>query len=638
MRYLDAADLVSFEIHRPFTGLLFLMMRPILLSSPIRWQVFNLLNRVILGIASWWFFSNIWPQHRSRVAWVSVLFVLYPGYGHQFISVNSSRHILAFSLLIFSLAITALSIQKSHRIWAYSVASVILSSASMLMSDYFFMLELIRPIIILYLRSSKQRSPGLFVWSMKLWTPNLLSFFLIFYWRFFLIDQLYYTINDPVFTSNITVNEVLNFLGKISKDLQTVSITAWVDILKIPSIEEIGSRSVILYWMIIVFVLICSLIYFHYLWQLYQENKYGYKKQFVRGLQTIFFGLFVMVLGGIPSWAVDLPIQIDDAFQNRLTLSMSLGASLCAGGFLQLIKPRFIRNFLLSILLALSSGHHFRTAVRFRWDFERQKSFFWQLTWRVPNIEKDTVILSHDFPFTFESDNSITPIVNWLYTPTEISDKMDFMVYDINTRLGGRIPELKEGHSINHVYRQFGNGRKLTFKGSTSQALVIYHDYPSCLRVIQPAYDGYMRGLSPFVSHALDLSKPQLISPGTVGIDPTLEEIYGPEPEANWCYYYQKADLARQQGDWDQVYKAGKDAFNLDYTPHNASEYIIYIEAFGRMKEYSQAISYSRIVIERYPALYRMVCSTWQRIETETSPVGDDREDIMDLREYLNCP
>jgi tetratricopeptide (TPR) repeat protein len=147
-----------------------------------------------------------------------------------------------------------------------------------------------------------------------------------------------------------------------------------------------------------------------------------------------------------------------------------------------------------------------------------------------------------------------------------------------------------------------------------------------------------MRGLSPFVSHALDLSKPQLISPGTVGIDPTLEEIYGPEPEANWCYYYQKADLARQQGDWDQVYKAGKDAFNLDYTPHNASEYIIYIEAFGRMKEYSQAISYSRIVFERYPALYRMVCSTWQRIETETSPVGDYREDIMDLREYLNCP
>ena len=637
IRYLNAADLVSLEIHRPFTGLLFLMLRPILLYSPIKWQVFNLLNRVILGIASWWFFSNVWTQHKSKVAWVTVLFVLYPGYGHQFISVNNSRHIFAFSLLLFSLAITTISIHKNQRIWLYSFASVILSSASMLMSDYFYMLELIRPVIILYIRSSEQRSPGLLVWSIKLWAPNLLSSIFILYWRFFRIDQLYYSISAPVFTSNTTLNQVLNFLGQISKDLRTVSITAWIETLKVPPLEEIGSKSIILYWLIIFLVLICSLGYFHYIEQLYQEDKHEYKKPLMRGLQTILFGLFVMVLGGIPSWAVGLPISID-GFQSRLTLSMSLGVSLCVGGLLEIIKPRFIRILLLSILLALSSGSHFRNAVRFRWDFERQKSFFWQLTWRVPNLEKGTVILSNDFPFTYESDNSITAIMNWLYTPINISDKMEFMVYDIKTRLGGRIPELQEDHSITHVYRQFGNGRKLIFEGSTSQALVIYHNYPSCLRVIQPSYDKYMRGLSPFVSQALDLSKPELILSGTVGIDPTLEEIYGPEPEADWCYYYQKADLARQLGNWDQVYEAGKDAFNLDYNAHNASEYIIYIEAYGRMKEYSQAISYSRIVLERYPALDRMLCDAWERIESETLLVGEDRQDIEDLMGLLKCP
>jgi len=31
-----------------------------------------------------------------------------------------------------------------------------------------------------------------------------------------------------------------------------------------------------------------------------------------------------------------------------------------------------------------------------------------------------------------------------------------------------------------------------------------------------------------------------------------------------WCYYYQKANLARQQGDWEQVIALGREAEKMD--------------------------------------------------------------------------
>ena len=38
------------------------------------------------------------------------------------------------------------------------------------------------------------------------------------------------------------------------------------------------------------------------------------------------------------------------------------------------------------------------------------------------------------------------------------------------------------------------------------------------------------------------------------GTSPTLPaHIFGAEPPHDWCYYYQKASLARQLGDWAQV-------------------------------------------------------------------------------------
>jgi hypothetical protein len=60
-----------------------------------------------------------------------------------------------------------------------------------------------------------------------------------------------------------------------------------------------------------------------------------------------------------------------------------------------------------------------------------------------------------------------------------------------------------------------------------------------------------------------------------------LDFAFGTEPVRGWCYLYQKAELARQQGDWDSVAALGMDAANLGLTPADPIEWTPFLQAYA---------------------------------------------------------
>lgn len=46
-----------------------------------------------------------------------------------------------------------------------------------------------------------------------------------------------------------------------------------------------------------------------------------------------------------------------------------------------------------------------------------------------------------------------------------------------------------------------------------------------------------------------------------------------------WCYYYQRADLARQIGDWEQVSALEAEATRLGFSPSDPLEWIPFLQA-----------------------------------------------------------
>ena len=634
-RVLGPGEIRYLESFRPLAGWWYALLRPVLGELPIRWQAFNLANRWLLAWATWWTLQKLWPDRANLALWTAALLAVYPGFGPQFVSVSTSRHFLGLLMFVGSMGLMLGAVESTRRRLYLTLLSILLMILSMLTTDYFYGLETLRPIFLLAVSwreaGTAQQRVGR---AMGRWIPYLMVLAVIALWRFVWLEQVFYEIRLPA-GGDGPAAEGLS-LAFMAEDLWEGGVLGWAKAFEIPTASAIGGRSVWIYRAIVAVAAAGSAGF------LFLFGKEGARKSFPNttvstplSVVPIVIGLTAMVAGDAGPWAAGLPVHLNFP-SNRLTLPIMLGAALLLSAILSLTRPRLVGVILLSLVVGFSAGRNFWTAVDYRWDWERQKSFVWQLAWRVPGLRAGTTILTDDLPVGFETDNSLTAIVNWIYPPGVVDDKIPFIMYDIENRIGSRFRDLTEGHSIRHEYWTFANGRALVFEGSTSQVLVIYHAYPACLRVVQPVYDGRMPGMPPYVAMAFDLSKPELILQDPLQPAEIPTEILGTEPEHGWCFYYEKADLARQAGDWAQVYILAKAALGLGQSPNHASEYILFLEALGRHGEVAEAKRLTEIVLARAPGLDRMLCDVWDQIIL-AHPAEDQTRLTGEVQTLLPC-
>jgi hypothetical protein len=177
------------------------------------------------------------------------------------------------------------------------------------------------------------------------------------------------------------------------------------------------------------------------------------------------------------------------------------------------------------------------------------------------------------------------------------------------------------------------------FNGNTSQALAFYYDPPACLRLLEPDLDSGNRFIS---DESLMREAAALSNEAMILSEPTarMPDIYAPEPAHGWCYYFQKADLARQLGDWEEVIRLGDIAFKLDDHPNNPVERFVFIEGYAHEGDWERALKLSR---ESYQVSKEYVgpllCRLWERIEMETTEsLAEGRtEAISQVKNMLSC-
>jgi hypothetical protein len=108
-----------------------------------------------------------------------------------------------------------------------------------------------------------------------------------------------------------------------------------------------------------------------------------------------------------------------------------------------------------------------------------------------------------------------------------------------------------------------------------------------------------------------------------------MPEIYGPEPEHNWCYYFEQADLARQSGDWQQVAGLGDKAFQLDDYPNDPLERFVFVEGYAHVGQWGQALEYSQVSYKvSKEVVGPLVCRLWGRIDREV-PASPEKDDFV---------
>ncbi len=109
------------------------------------------------------------------------------------------------------------------------------------------------------------------------------------------------------------------------------------------------------------------------------------------------------------------------------------------------------------------------------------------------------------------------------------------------------------------------------------------------------------------------------------------------EDRASWCFYYQKADLARQYGDWDSVVGYWEEAEEGGYRPHHGFEFIPFIEGYAYTGDWGGTFELTRSSNKTTKAMYFISCPTWERL-AESAPSGAEKTAFVEKAfEYLRC-
>ena len=584
---------------RPFSAWFFMLEGFVFGKNALGYHISALILRWACTWAFYWVLGMVLSENKAANLIAVTLFLVYPGFLQQPISLIYSLHFTVLLLFLCSLGLMLLSIQEPKHYLLLTILSLIFSSG-IFSSEYFAMLEMLRPVLLWkYLSKKGVSTTQMKYHTFRAWYPYLIVFIVFLTWRIFIFKFPTYspeTLNALVVNSE---NTILNLFLKSIRDLFTVIVNAWVQIFYPSFLSQLNTPKIIL-WLII--SLSTSVLFWLTLIKVYsplEKNSSHWSRS------ALLIGFFALILAGIPIWVTGLPIELNFAW-DRLTLPFTLGVGLLITGTLfSLIKKNNVRNIFFSILIGFSIGYHLLNTYSYINDWDSVNSFFWQLKWRIPSLEPGTTILTENFPLKYYSDNSLTAPLNWIYDEKNHSLDLNYMFYFINVRLGRRLPNLQKDLIINQPYRSF------SFVSSTNKLLPIYYDQPGCVHVLDPGVDVFNSAIPASLRQALMLSNKGLIKDFTSS---QLPSVFKSEPTHRWCYFYERADLARQQGDWDKIVYLGDKILSSNEKPSDLSEYFPFIEGYANTSNLDSAVKLSRLILNISPDYNPMQCALWKRI------------------------
>ena len=92
-----------YQGERPFSAWTYILMMPILGTTPWVWHIFALLLRWLAVLAMWWSLRGLWPRQKSVANWMAILFAIFPVFTYQPVAVAFSQHWITFGLFFVSI-------------------------------------------------------------------------------------------------------------------------------------------------------------------------------------------------------------------------------------------------------------------------------------------------------------------------------------------------------------------------------------------------------------------------------------------------------------------------------------------------------------------------------------------------------
>jgi len=618
-----------YQYDRPFSAWTYVVTTPILGVSPINWHIFSLLLRWMTVIFLWLSLNKIWPNKSRQILWIALLFSVYPLFDQQSVAVAYSQHWICYLFYFISIYLMIVAQENNRYYYPLIFSSVLLSLIQMFTMEYFLGLEFIRPIILgLYLSSHENFANKLNLFRRTFSTSWFYLVFLGMYviWRVFFLNLAGNDPNDPVFLRELIQTPVQSIPGLIQVALQDLThfFTSWFTAIDPINIEVrrpffIASTGVAI---VTAFLLWLAL------------RRYKPSMQSNKGenwhRQAITFGIIATLFGTLPVWLIGRQASLG-LYGNRFGLAAMFGLSILLVGLLEWLSDRTTAKIvIISIMIGLAIHTHLYTAKEFQNSWEKQQRVYWQLYWRAPYIEPGTAIIAPGEIFNYVGIYSTSMGVALLYPPTDNPQDMAYWFFSMGRGLYTKTEELIVGTSLTDSIRNF------SFEGSSQNALLFYlPGEDQCMRIVT-ASDEIDRDVPSILEPVISISNPERIKHNPDQDWSPPETIFGREPEHTWCYYFEKAELARQSQDWEQVLNIMADADQRGFSPANVKEYLPLLEAYLYTNQIDEAQTLTRHIKRLSDRIDDLTCNIWLNA-LNANPSDELEATYQSVEEELSC-
>ncbi len=602
-----------FLYDRPFQSWTYYLLFPICRDSAFLWQLSAILARWTASLTLYYTFKNVFPRQKNLLQWAAVFFVVFPGFADQFASVSFGSHFIVYTVFGLSLLFMVMAIKEPRKFWLFYPLSLVFTIIHLFSMEYFVGLELLRPLLIYWLLiDGGQKKSKSLLKTLLHWLPYLAVLGFYVYWRMIIYPDPelgYGMANYPhLFTDfvNAPLDTLVNFLQAIYSDFRFLMVGIWTDRI-IPTAIEIKS---VTFWLSVIIGVGFTLV-MHYFFQ--DENRVeGLSLKAKEVFRNVTLSLAIILFGLFPIWS-SLRQITKGKWSDRFDIPVMFGVAILLITILFIIvMSSKTRNIILIIITGLSISYQIQMANEYRKDFNRQKTFYTQLAWRIPSLEPGTTIFSPGIPTGKEADYSISMGLNLLFNSETINTDLD---YWFTTPRYYNPAEMAVDPSI-----EITDGLRIfNFKGTASKVVNVFMSDGGCVWVIDHYYAIYPEKINNFYYYG-ELTNQDVI--GETGpLTNNLSEIIDTSPQNTWCYFFEKGDLFQSKGKYEEAIDYYEQAVSKNLVPLEAIEFLPFIKSYAYSGLIDEAVALTAESFRRETLSYQPICQLWHDVLEENPSI-----------------
>lgn len=622
-----------FRIDRPARGFFFEWYYALFGPNPLPWHLGAFVWRSLAALGALWIFNILWKENRKFNFIAAVLFAIYPGYFWWISAIEYQPMIASLALQAFSIVFTLKAIQSTTGVekMVYGVGSILTGWSYIALVDYAIGMEAFRflAVYLLVNRGSQNAFWNRLIATVKAWAWTIVIPLGIAVWRifFFTNERKATDIGGQlsVFVAN-PVAATIDWFFQIYTSLLNLSVLAWINqfpaFVQVMRLRDTGAGIFLAVVAVLILVFAESRI------KASAESKDGDGNQpqitpapsSVEVKEALMLGGLGMIFGVLPVVMANRYVNISGF--SHYGLPSSLAAAVFMAGVIEIISIPRARTAMLYVVIAFASLSHFGIATHAVTEEKAMQGFWRQVSWRVPAIRPGTTLVIHyPLPGMGDGGAALMEAANVIYFPEFTGDAIVHYPLSGLTLNGENLPGILDGTQVNET-------------GYRSHTYTI--DYTNILVLSQPTLNSCVHviyGASPLISEydPLDVSlvaERSNIENVIVDAEPATPPVYifGEETERGWCHYFQAADLAAQNADWERAAALGDEAIALSFSPEDRVEWLPFLKGYAITGNAETLQQLSRRVVGMR-SIRLQACELLSNIE---QPLTEDVKQVID--------